>query len=211
MTGLMLKDMLNMKQYMKTQAMMLLIFGVIFTLTGSLAVSFPAMCVVLCCVCFITCMSYDEQAGWDKYALTMPLTRRDIVLARYMVSVIFVLAGAVLSVAVVFVVSLFQPKFSVVAALASAGAGILMGAVTVSVMMPLLYKLGVEKARLLLILCYLAAVGLVFGGAYLLKMLSPVVTPLLVTAVAIVGLVVVAGLIWLSVCISCKLLERKEY
>ena len=34
-------------------------------------------------------MSYDDKSKWDRYALTMPVSRRDMVLSKYLLALAF--------------------------------------------------------------------------------------------------------------------------
>ena len=46
----------------------------------------------------ITTMSYDEYAKWDKYALTMNINRKDIVLSKYVFFIMSIIIGMVVGV-----------------------------------------------------------------------------------------------------------------
>lgn len=48
-----------------------------------------AMIMVMCAILPTTFMSYDEKAKWDKYALSMPLSRDDMVISKYIISIFF--------------------------------------------------------------------------------------------------------------------------
>ena len=51
---------------------------------------------VLAAMMPVTAFSFDEKAKWDKYALSMPVSRRDLVLSKYIFGLGFcVLAFAV--------------------------------------------------------------------------------------------------------------------
>lgn len=82
MNGLLYKDLLNLSPTMKYLAFMALIFCVVFIPMGS---ELPVYIILIMFGAMLptTAISFDTAARWDKYAASLPLTRREIVTARY--------------------------------------------------------------------------------------------------------------------------------
>lgn len=93
-------------------------------------------------------LSYDERSKWDSRALTMPVTRAQLVLSRYATALLAGLALCALGAVVIAAVD--GPEQA-----ANSLGFYLAGALMLAVAMPLMLKLGVEKARILVALCYL--------------------------------------------------------
>ena len=87
MTGLILKDFYALRNYLcKQLALMAIIFlgiGLVFKSCSIL----PIMLMMLMVMTAMSSFNVDESAKWDGYALTLPVTREQIVGAKYLFSV----------------------------------------------------------------------------------------------------------------------------
>lgn len=160
MKGLLLKDILTLKKQGKLLGI-LLAFYVVLGLAMNETATFGAMIIVVCAMLPITAMSYDERAKWDKYALSMPVSRRDIVLSKYVLGILFC-AAAALAVALFGIAT--QPEKmgeAVAVALTTAAAGLILQ----SILFPIFFKFGVERGRLLMLAVILlpAALGMLLA------------------------------------------------
>lgn len=150
MTSLVLKDLLNLQSYLKTIVVFVAFYAVLsYTMTD---VSFAAgMLIVLFAMIPITSFSYDKQAKWDVFSQTLPVTRKQIVLGKYIVALLFIVLGFVLSfVITVFTTTLKNDPFNLMELLIGNGMIALVGLTLLSIMIPLIYKFGVEKSRIML-------------------------------------------------------------
>lgn len=149
MIGLILKDVFNLKKYAKQISLSVIVFG-IFAVQLKNPEYLIGMISMMCSMLVITSMSYDESTKWDKYALTMPILKKDIVLSKYILLVFMVFTGTVLSGIISMIMSeimqLQEPKEIMLIC----GAVALVILLIFSVLMPLLLKYGVEKARILI-------------------------------------------------------------
>ena len=89
MKGLLMKDLLNLKQTIRVWALLLALFIVIGFAQQS-PVYISSMLTVMVLLLPVNALAYDENCKWDAYALTMPVTRRDLALSKYLLA----LAGA---------------------------------------------------------------------------------------------------------------------
>jgi len=206
MKGLILKDLLNLKGTFKTLGVMMLFFTVVFIPAGNNFIF--GIIIFMFAMMVITTISYDDLARWDSYALTMPVTRKEIVLSKYLVLGILNIAGALLSLIVGFIGTMIMGRSFSLEILAIIGVVFLIALIFGSVMLPLIYKFGAEKARLMLILCALIPTGLIL----LLEQLQiPIPTDanpwmylLILSAFTLAGLILSYGL-------SLKIYEKKEF
>ena len=158
MKGLLLKDLMNLKK----QSLLLLVV-IVFYLALSFASQsisvFGTMVTVMCAMLPITAMSYDERAHWDRYALTMPLSRRDLVVEKYLLGLLMLLGSLGLSLLVQAVAGLPFGE-----ALASSLSSLTVGLLFQLLTMPVMFKLGVEKGRV-------AMLAMIFIPALLIMLL----------------------------------------
>ena len=163
MKGLIYKDLLCLRKSAGSFAAVLVIYMAL-TVMGVWEFTYVAVFMaVLVSMLPYSCFSYDAMAKWDLYGLALPVSRRGIVLARYAV----VLAMLGLSMALVLVLGVGLALMGgmgsasdyVLAAAIALGMGILINAV----LMPLLYRFGAERARLLFFAVFGAVVLLVLA------------------------------------------------
>lgn len=109
-----------------------------------------------------TTMGYDEQSKWDYLAEMMPYSRRDMVLSKYIIGILATLAVAVLQTFSALVLQVFSPDGLLNEHLSSIVIYICCGLLLMAVDLPVLFKLGSEKGRMVyLLITVLCAVGVV--------------------------------------------------
>ena len=94
MTGLVLKDFLMMRKTLKTYVLFfVLYFGM--SIAGIFPISVTtSMVTMIIAVLPISTFSFDEMAKWDRYAVSLPLGRREVVGARYLFILLLLLVSA---------------------------------------------------------------------------------------------------------------------
>lgn len=153
MVGLLLKDILNLKKYVKQIGITMILF-IIFGINMKNPPYIIGMMTIMSSMMVITSMAYDEQAKWDKYALTMPILKKDIVLSKYLLLLVSTLIGAVVSFIVAFLMIAYLDMGTVKEALIVSGVIILVAIAAYSLLIPIIYKVGVEKARLMMFIVF---------------------------------------------------------
>lgn len=151
MKGLIIKDILNLKR----QAKLIGAFAILYTIMAFYMndTNFISGIIILMCSMFsISSFAYDDLAKWDKYALSMPVSRKDVVMSKYTLTFILAFSGAFLSLIISFLVSVinkiqFNTKEQLLITLSIVGVSL----VFTSILTPLIYKFGTEKARLMII------------------------------------------------------------
>ena len=146
MIGLVKKDMLVAQKTMRAYFLFLLFyFGL--AVMGMFNISFVStFACVLVMMMPMAAFSYDEQAKWDRYAMSMPLGRRAVVGARYLFALVLAIIAAAVGTAACVILSVLEREDlveSLATVLSSLGVGILLSAI----ILPLCYKVGPERAR----------------------------------------------------------------
>lgn len=147
MMGLLIKDLLCLRRQVKVYVIATVVYGGM-TLMGVWDVSFFTWFFTLIAAMIpLSLFALDAAAKWDTYALTLPVGRNGVVAARYLFTLLVVCVGLVLSLAMGGLTMALGRMEDwggfLMAASVAAGAGLLLNAV----MLPVLYKVGPEKAR----------------------------------------------------------------
>ena len=143
-------------------------------------------------------LAYDENCKWDAYALTMPVTRRDLALSKYLLALVGAGAMALLSAVCALMMGATPDEvFSTIGLLLAAGLCM------ISIMLPLLFRFGVQKGRMVMIVVVLLPVAL--------TVMFPEVFPVALPAGT--GWLFLAALVLLacSALASVRVCEHKEY
>ena len=164
----------------------------------------------------ISAFAYDEQAKWDRYAMSLPLGRSGVVRARYL----FVLALTLLTVAaglagtaLLYLTHQSDPLEMFVTLMASTTIGLLIP----TILLPLSYKLGPERARpFLYAIVFIPTIAVVLLAKAGVLDMSVLKGMDLLAPTALAGgavLLPLAGLAALGVSylISCRIAAGKEY
>ncbi len=202
MKGLLLKDFINLRQQVKTIGLVLLVWSVL-AITRNNVTMIGGMVCILSATLPITALAYDEKAKWDKYALTMPVSREDMVLSKYVLSLILSGLGFVLS----FVIHWYISN-NILDSLALSGAFMGVGILLFSLVLPLMFKFGVEKGRLLMFLVVLLPV---IGGMALQSQNLPKPEPSTLETIAYLLPVAVILIFLASLWISIRIYRKKEF
>ena len=152
MKALILKDTYVIWRQMKYFLIFILIFSAIpNSFNNAFAVIYAAMMPY-------TALAYDERSKWDQLAAMMPYSTRDVVLGKYVFGWLCIGGAAVLSGLLQAVLSLVTDRVFLPSVMALS----ILGAVCImSISLPLMFRLGVEKGRLAMFLI----IFLVCGGA----------------------------------------------
>lgn len=166
MSGLILKDLYNSSKNIRYY----LCFTLLFAVMG-IYMKYPSyICFIETVVGISLCISsfsYDEHYSWDIYALSLPVDRKTMVAAKYLellllavgiTLVCIVLSGAS---ALILHMDVLEPVLASYSCLC-----VLM--VILSVLLPFLYKMGVERARVI----FLVIFGSIGVGGILLSRYS---------------------------------------
>ncbi len=203
MKAMIIKDMLCLRHQAKSVLLVLLVWLVI-SLTSASGLFFCSLSIIYVIILPMATLSYDERAHWDSRALTMPVTRAQVVLGRYAVALLLGLGMLALG----GVVTLFTDGAG---GLPACLAFFMLGVFLLSLGMPLMLKLGVEKARILVALCYLLPLGLMLLAEQLGADVEGFLKALAGPKAAAAGAALVLLALGLSVLTSIGIYRKKEF
>ncbi|MEG2053338.1 MAG: ABC-2 transporter permease [Oscillospiraceae bacterium] len=202
MKGLILKDLYTIK----TQAKMYLIimFGLcaVTIINGGNGGSVGGMICVLAAMLPITALAYDERSKWEHYALTMPVSRRDMVLSKYILGIIAEVATLVLSMAIMAITSK-----NIVEAIGVSFVFFAIGIFIMSFLLPIMFKVGVEKGRVLMIIILLLPTFLII---FLNKLNIPAPSGDFLKYLIYLSPVILLAIFVLSIFVSIAIYKKKE-
>lgn len=172
MKGLLKKDLLMIVKYCRFLVLMCLVFAVMSSFSteedGSGNFFFLVYPVLLGSIMPITLMSYDERSHWDLYCSTLPLSRKTVVNERYLLGLLCFLVFLAVTMLSQAVVLLPRGRGAELGDLV--GVLCLIGLLPPSIMLPICFRSGVEKARILyyVLIGVMVAGGLIFSQELML-------------------------------------------
>lgn len=207
MMGLLLKDLMNLKGQAKVM-LLLLGFYMVMAFVSREQSYFGGVVTILCALIPVTALSYDERAKWDRIALTMPISRRDMVLSKYILGGIFAVGALVLNISFQLFMHIQTIADILMTSLLMCGVGVLF----LSILLPILFKLGVEKGRIIMMMVLFIPTGLVM---LLSQSGLPAPDPEILTIMEkwapmamVMGLSVITAL---SIGLSLRIYQKKEF
>ncbi len=158
MKGLILNDFFTIRAYFMflfTAELFIIIIGAVYDGIGFLLM-YPC---ILAGMIAVSLISYEEKEKWDVYARTLPYKKSELVLGKYITSLIICALTAL-------AVSLSQGISAAVRNSFDLGSIITLcfgllsfSLIPSAILMPMIYKLGIEKGRL----AYYLVIGLFCG------------------------------------------------
>jgi len=173
---------------------------------------------ILCMMLCISTFSYDDYSKWDRYALALPLTRKDIVKSRYVFALILLVISFTIG-SLVNMIGLFIYDSAITLGLIFAIPLATIIAITfiIAILFPAMYKYGAEKGRLVLLLVSILLGIVGYGINYIFKSITIDVTLLnngveflLNYGVYLIILVALLSL-YLSYLKSIQIYQKKEF
>ncbi|WP_051280099.1 ABC-2 transporter permease [Anaerovorax odorimutans] len=161
MLGLILKDLYTIKSFGKTIIFVLLFFLFFGLLSKDSFLFFSGMCVMIFMMLTINTFSYDKLAKWENYAHSLPINKDEIVLSKYILSFILCIIGTIIA----FIFNMIHLNLNastdtIGTIIIACGLILCISLFLTSIILPLIFKFGVEKVRIILIGVY----ALIFGS-----------------------------------------------
>ena len=161
MKGLIIKDLCVIKNQMKTLLLVLALF--IFLSIANKDATFVLFLIPFYMIMLlITTFSYDEFNKWECYCNSLPLSRKEIVKAKYLLFNASSLIVLILGVLASFIIPNFIENTtfeSIYASIIGVAFGICL---VISLLIPFYYKFGSQKGRIMLFLT-VAILALLIG------------------------------------------------
>lgn len=153
MIGLILKDVINLKKNLK-------MFGVVlgFYIFMAFSMDSPSyigsMFTLIFAMLTLSTYSYDDFAKWDSYALTMPIRREHMVQGKYLIMLLLSGVSFIVSNVVLLILNLIMDNKDIITGMQITVIGTAIVILFYSIVIPFVTKLGVEKARLIILVIY---------------------------------------------------------
>lgn len=194
MKGLLVKDFIMMKRHcllLFIACFLMAIVGAVSDGTSYFLTIYPPL---LMGVVPVTLLAYDEREKWTQYSACLPYTRGQLVLVKYLDALILSTAVAVVSL----IVRLIAGRMNVAAVAGNWAFGL----IYVTLLLPVAFRFGTEKARI----AQLFGIGAIAGGSVVFS--DSIITFEPPAAAGIVGVVLV--LFVLSFLLASALYKKRE-
>lgn len=219
-SGLITKDLLQLKSYRRT----LIIYVLIFVLTGIAQETTKGVGVMIALMLTLgfgmfsmATFNYDEQSKTDRYILTFPLNKKEILLSKYILivssTIIGSIVGIIASFIIVFIIDGQFPNFYDYINVALAG--ILGVGLIESIQIPCVYKWGAEKGRIQMFIVA-AIILLLIGGVFFIGQRSNInlslneIHNVIINSLPIILILTTIIIYYISYRISYKIYKNKE-
>ena len=174
--GLLKKDLYNLASYKTTLIIVVLFCGI--AIIGTDAIYWGSVVIgIIVGMISLSTFSYDEMSKSNKYILTLPVTRKEIVLEKYVLAIGATILGGILGFIVTLLVgnvmNYLRPDnlidINIETLLATSVGGMFGISFIQSIQIPSIFKWGAEKGRIqmFIVLFVLVIIGAIAG--FLLK------------------------------------------
>lgn len=199
MKGLFYKDVYTMVKQYRFMLLVVIVFGLI---PGN---SLSFLAVVYAAILPVSALAADEQAGWTRLAAALPVPRRQIVFSKYLLGLVCAVAAAALALIGEGALALARGQGYGLANLANAWGMMGLGLFLQSLSLPMMFKFGVEKGRL----CMMLVMALAVGAVTAINVAAPQDLAGALTSPAILGFIALPVLA-LSIICSIRIFEKRE-
>ncbi|MFA0816236.1 MAG: ABC-2 transporter permease [Anaerofustis sp.] len=208
MKGLLLKDILGLKRFGKTILVFLGIVLLIGIMNHSDSSFYAGMIIMYTAMLTITSFSIDESSKWMQFALSMPIRRTTFVLEKYVLGLLLAFGGVLISLCMEEILIVTTHQSWNIEMLVGIAMTFFVGVIMISLFIPLLYRFGTEKARLMLILFF----AVPFFGIFLMnQVFSFSIDSWDVEAMIKLSPIITLIIVSLSYIVSKKVVQKKEY
>ena len=168
MKGLLLKDGYQTVSQMKTMYLTVAVVLVVWMFSTSDSYAFPiSYAAIFLGVLPVNLLGYDQNSGWVEYSLTLPVSKKVLVAEKYLVGLLCAAASVVISGLFAVILSLRKGAALDGTALFFVGNGVNTILLMNGISLPLMYRFGAEKARMIYILTFAGFGALSAGGGAL--------------------------------------------
>lgn len=176
MRSLVLKDLYNVGHNAKSMILILAVLAAFLVPTSGVS-GYIIASALLCSMMTVTTFSFDDQSKWTRYAMIMPVSKRDLVIGKFLMLTIFCVIGSLSGFVVGSAVGIILKKVAldpegIVELLFFTLVAFAMSLIFGSISVPLVFKFGAEKGRILLLVSFLIPAAIGFGIYQLLKLLG---------------------------------------
>ncbi len=214
MKSLIMKDLYNIGAHIKSTLIVFVLLAALL-LPSMNAEPYLVMVVIMCSSMILTTFAYDDACHWQRQAMVMPITRRELVLAKFCTLGILCLAGMVTGLVVgtagsILLGSMEMTLPAMTMLLAVACAALAMGLAVGGTSMPLVFQFGPEKARTFILVSALIPAGAVALVYLLMNLLGIAITEHLVAVLLFLS--PLAAILWDAAMyfVCCRIFSRQD-
>lgn len=207
MKGLIIKDLLNLKKSFQTMIFLFAAF-LLFSISMKTPTYLASMITLMLTMTSITSFTYDDYSKWEKFSRSLPVTKKQIVLSKYLLTLIMAAAGSLISSVYILIWQAFNTSASL---FENAIIVLVMFSVTLifsGIAIPLIYKFGVEKYRLINLAVF-GALFLIFMLAFSMHDMSQIPEYIFKTVFLLMPLFALL-LTGVSYSIACKIYDKRD-
>lgn len=214
MKSLILKDLFNIGHNAKSMLFILVVFAVAL-IPFSGVEGYIFVCAILCSMMIVTTFSFDDNSKWTRYAMIMPVSKKELVVGKFVVLAIFCAVGSLFGLVIGSIGGFAMRKITfdfagigelLFLALAAWVISLIFGSMSI----PLVFKFGAEKGRVLLLVSFLIPAGICFGIYQLLTILGVELTDQLVFILLCCSPILALAWCYVMYQISYRIFSRQE-
>lgn len=214
MRSLVLKDLYNIGHNAKSMLLVLTVIAALLIPSSGVA-GYIIVSAILCSMMIVTTFTFDDNSNWPRYAMIMPVSKKDVVMGKYIVLAIFCVIGSLFGLIISLIAGFALRKITldpagIVELLLLTLAALAISLISGSMSIPLVFKFGAERARVLLLVSILVPLAVCFGIYQLLVMLGIELTEQLMLILLCCSPII--ALLWCYVMyhICCQIFEKQE-
>ena len=166
--GLILKDLLNLSHYKTSLVILVIAMILIATSQQGFTLYIPIMLITMFGMIALSTFSYDEMAKSDKYVLSLPSNKKEIVKSKYIVVISFTILAAILSIIISYVISVYVYKQTpeLMKILIPVFGGMFGIGLVTSIQIPSIYKWRAERGRVQMFIMIIILISLISAIIY---------------------------------------------
>ena len=210
MIGFIKKDLAMIKSNFKLLGILIVTYSIL-GLLGKLDISFllPFIAVMI----MISTFSYDNYNNWDAYSICLPKGRKNSVKAKYLATIIMILVISFITGIISLLISYLNFKVINYEQILITLLGTIFGTLLViTFMYPIIYKYGIEKARISIFLIIFGLFILIgFISKYIDFTFISNILSLLEYYIIPIIIILMILMVYISYKISARIFWKKEF
>jgi len=154
MRGLIIKDIFILKKNVKIFVVLIVLY-VFMSFASNDTSFFNSVITMLFAILILNLYAFDDAAKWDSFALTLPISKDNIVQEKYLMMLLLTMTGSAVCSIFTIISNITRKSDSIFHGFEIIGIGAVVVIIFYSIILPAITKLGVEKARIIIFAIYL--------------------------------------------------------
>lgn len=215
MKGLLLKDIFTLRKQFSMLALIFVFYSIWGYFVGNY-VFLSSFMPFIFTMMVLTSFSYDDASKWTGFALSLPVSRKCLVLSKYALTLILTFIGAILSLVFGYLLLFISREPVTEEILVSSLISSFLCLLFSSIMIPLVFKSGVEKSRTAMFFVIMIPSVLLFGALKIglfdnVKKITPQQEAMLENFLPAIFIAVALAALAISFFISLQIVRKKEF